>query len=95
VILILPRLLLLMWLSPVFAVLGCASPNAPPSSPLPSGLLPEPAVDMPPPPNDTLTELKRMQQRWDSERRERLQLLTPSSAPSTNAANPSTPNGKP
>lgn len=94
-ILILPRLLFLIWLSPALALLGCASVNEQTSSPLPSELLPEPVVDMPPLPSETLRELKTMQQRWDSERRKRLQLLTPSDEPSTNDAQRSTPGAKP
>ena len=94
-ILILPRLLFLIWLSPALALLGCASVNEPTSSPLPSELLPEPVVDMPPLPSETLQELKAMQQRWDSERQRRRQLLTPSAAPSTNDAQPSKRDAKP
>lgn len=94
-ILILPRLLFLIWLSPALALLGCASGSAPTSSSLPSEQLPEPVVDMPPLPNETLQELKTMQQRWDSERQRRRQLLTPSAAPSTNDAQPSKRDAKP
>lgn len=43
--------------------------------------LPTPVVDMPPPPSEILQELKLMQKRWDSERQERLRLLTPSEVP--------------
>lgn len=94
-ILILPRLLFLIWLSPALALLGCASASGPTSSPLPSEQLPEPVVDMPPLPSETLQELKTMQQRWDSERQRRRQLLTPSDAPSTNDAQPSKPGARP
>lgn len=94
-ILILPRLLFLIWLSPALALLGCASVSGPTSSPLPSEQLPEPVVDMPPLPSETLQELKTMQQRWDSERQRRRQLLTPSAAPSTNDAQPSKPGARP
>ena len=94
-ILILPRLLFLIWLSPALALLGCASVNGPTSSPLPTEPLPEPLVDMPPLQSETLRELKTMQQRWDSERQRRRQLLTPSAAPSPNDAQRSTPGAQP
>lgn len=78
----LPRNISLPLLATVLLVSACASksePILPPPLPEP---LPEPVVDMPMPPSEILDELKRMQQRWDSARQARLQLLTPLNEPS-------------
>lgn len=76
------------WLTLTLAVLlvqACATQSAPPSSPPPAAQLPEPVIGSLPSANDTLQELKRMRNRWDAWRCERLQALKPSSEPCASA----------
>lgn len=65
----------------VAALPACETLSEKPSSTPQFVPLPTPVVDMPPPPSEILQELKLMQKRWDSERQERLRLLTPSEVP--------------